>query len=81
MADIDLLIEQPILGETASVQVKSRATQAVLDEHMTPQRRCLMSATKSLFRYGRSLIRFEMIPVPFLGNSAQNRHFWALLAS
>ena len=35
MADIDLLIEQPTLGETASVQVKSRAGQAVLDEHVT----------------------------------------------
>lgn len=34
MADIDLLIEQPTLNETASVQVKSRATQAVLDEHI-----------------------------------------------
>jgi hypothetical protein len=35
MADIDLLIEQPTLGETASVQVKSRASQAILEEHMT----------------------------------------------
>lgn len=34
MADIDLLLEQPTLGETASVQVKSRANQAVLDEHL-----------------------------------------------
>ncbi len=34
MADIDLLMEQPTLGETASVQVKSRASQAGLDEHM-----------------------------------------------
>ena len=34
MADIDLLIEQPTTGETASVQVKSRASQAILDEHM-----------------------------------------------
>lgn len=34
MADIDLLIEQPTLSEVASVQVKSRATQAVLDAHM-----------------------------------------------
>lgn len=34
MADIDLLIEQPTIGETASVQVKSRASQAVLDDHM-----------------------------------------------
>jgi hypothetical protein len=30
MADIDLLIEQPTLDETASVQVKSRASQAAL---------------------------------------------------
>ena len=35
MADIDLLIEQPTIGEVASVQVKSRASQAVLDEHMS----------------------------------------------
>jgi hypothetical protein len=34
MADIDLLIEQPALDETASVQVKPRASQAALDEHM-----------------------------------------------
>ena len=34
MADIDLMIEQPTLGETASVQVKSRASQVVLDEHV-----------------------------------------------
>lgn len=34
MADIDLLIEQPTLGETASVQVKSRASQPVLEEHI-----------------------------------------------
>ena len=34
MADIDLLIEQPTIGETASVQVKSRASQAVLDGHL-----------------------------------------------
>ena len=34
MADIDLLIEQPTLDERASVQVKSRAGQAVLDEHI-----------------------------------------------
>ena len=34
MADVDLILEQPTLGETASVQVKSRASQSVLDEHM-----------------------------------------------
>ena len=34
MADIDLLIEQPTLGETASVQVKSRASQGTLDAHV-----------------------------------------------
>ncbi len=34
MADIDLLIEQPTLGETASVQVKSRASQGTLETHM-----------------------------------------------
>jgi hypothetical protein len=35
MADIDLLIEQPTIGEVASVQVKSRASQPVLDEHIS----------------------------------------------
>jgi len=34
MADIDLLLERPTLGETAVVQVKSRASQGVLDEHI-----------------------------------------------
>ncbi len=34
MADIDLIIEQPTLGERATVQVKSRASQSVLDEHI-----------------------------------------------
>lgn len=34
MADIDLMIEQPTIGETASVQVKSRACQGTLDEHL-----------------------------------------------
>lgn len=34
MADIDLVIEQPTLGESAAVQVKSRASQATLDEHI-----------------------------------------------
>ena len=34
MADIDLLIEQPTLGETASVQVKSRASQGTLNAHI-----------------------------------------------
>jgi hypothetical protein len=34
MADIDMLIEQPTLGERATVQVKSRANQSVLDEHI-----------------------------------------------
>lgn len=34
MADVDLVLEQPTLGEVASVQVKSRASQAVLDEHI-----------------------------------------------
>jgi len=31
MADVDLLIEQTTLSETASVQIKSRASQGVLD--------------------------------------------------
>lgn len=39
MADIDLIIEQPTLGERATVQVKSRASQAVLDEHIEHFRR------------------------------------------
>jgi len=34
MADIDMLLEQPTLGETASGQVKSRASQSVLEEHV-----------------------------------------------
>ena len=34
MANIDLPIEQLTLGETASVQVKSRASQSTLDTHM-----------------------------------------------
>ncbi len=34
MADVDLVIEQPTLGERASVQVKSRAGQAELDAHI-----------------------------------------------
>ena len=31
MKDIDLLLEQPLTGERASVQVKSAADQGVLD--------------------------------------------------
>ena len=34
MADVDLIIEQPTLGERATVQVKSRASQSVLYEHI-----------------------------------------------
>lgn len=34
MADVDLVVEQPTLGERASVQVKSRASQATLDAHI-----------------------------------------------
>lgn len=34
MADVDLVLEQPTLGEVASVQVKSRASQAVFDDHI-----------------------------------------------
>lgn len=34
MADIDLIIEQPTLGERATVQVKSRASQTVLQDHI-----------------------------------------------
>lgn len=34
MADVDLLIEQPTIGELASIQVKSRANQAALNKHI-----------------------------------------------
>ncbi len=34
MSDIDLIIEQPTLGERATVQVKSRASQSVLEQHI-----------------------------------------------
>lgn len=34
MADIDLVIEQPTLGERATVQVKSRASQSILQNHI-----------------------------------------------
>ena len=33
-ADTDLVVEQPTTGETAFVQVKSKATQAVLDDYI-----------------------------------------------
>ncbi len=39
MADVDLVIEQPTLRERATVQVKSRASQAVLDAHIERFRR------------------------------------------
>lgn len=35
LADIDILMEQPTTGETAFVQVKSRADQGVLDDYLT----------------------------------------------
>ena len=35
MADIDLLIEQPTIGEVASVPVKSRTVRQPRDEHMS----------------------------------------------
>jgi len=38
-ADTDLVIEQPTTGETAFVQVKSKAAQAVLDDYMGRFRR------------------------------------------
>ena len=34
MADVDLVLDQPTLNERASVQVKSSATQAMLNEHI-----------------------------------------------
>ena len=34
MADVDLVLEQPTLGERALVQVKSTASQAILDDHL-----------------------------------------------
>lgn len=39
LADIDLLMEQPTTGETAFVQVKSRASQAVVDDYLERFRR------------------------------------------
>ena len=37
--DVDLILEQPATGETAFVQVKSKAGQAVLDDHVERFRR------------------------------------------
>ena len=37
--DVDLVIEQPTLRQRATVQVKSRASQAVLDDHLERFRR------------------------------------------
>jgi hypothetical protein len=34
LADVDILMEQPTTGETAFVQVKSRADQSVLDDYL-----------------------------------------------
>lgn len=34
MANVDLVLDQPTLGERASVQVKSTASQAILDDHL-----------------------------------------------
>lgn len=39
MAEVDLLLEQTTLGETASVQIKSRASQSVLDAHIETHRK------------------------------------------
>ncbi len=38
-ADVDLVLEQPATGETAFVQVKSRAGQSVLDDYIGRFRR------------------------------------------
>jgi Restriction endonuclease len=38
-ADVDLILNQPITGETAWVQIKSRASQAVLDDYLDRFRR------------------------------------------
>ena len=45
MAEVDLVIEQPTLEERATVQVKSRASQAVLDDHIERYRRSGASRT------------------------------------
>lgn len=45
MADVDLIIEQPTLDERASVQVKSRASQSVLDAHISHFRRSVERRT------------------------------------
>jgi hypothetical protein len=39
LTDLDLILEQPATGETASVQVKSTAGQAVLDDYADRFRR------------------------------------------
>ena len=39
LADVDLLLEQPTTGEKAFVQVKSKASQAVLDDYLDRFRR------------------------------------------
>jgi len=37
--DVDLVLSQPLLGETAWVQIKSSASQAVLDDYIDRFRR------------------------------------------
>ena len=39
LADVDLILEQPVTGETAFVQVKSKAGQSVLDDYIGRFRR------------------------------------------
>jgi len=34
LADVDLIMEEPTTGERAFVQVKSKATQAILDDYL-----------------------------------------------
>jgi hypothetical protein len=43
MPEVDMILEQPTTGERASVQVKSKATQSVLDEHFENFRRSTTS--------------------------------------
>ena len=43
LPEVDMILEQPTTGERASVQVKSKATQTVLDEHIANFRRSITS--------------------------------------
>ena len=44
MADVDLVVDHPTLGERASVQVKSSASQGILDAHISAFQRAKLHA-------------------------------------